>query len=163
MFLIGLFVRFTAVDCVKGGCEVNTHGQIEDLFSLGQFSLIYCVILTVGLTIFLQEKSVIGNIKIVFRMLLGASVGYFFPLLVMLGTRLLDAKFIYPYITFSALFGAILFILNRPPFYIKLVVIILLNFVILPGGQIVNADVYRYAFDGKVDYSNSIGFYAVLY
>ncbi|WP_425146506.1 hypothetical protein [Deinococcus sp.] len=163
VFLLMIPIRFAAIDCVKQACAIESHGQTVDFINLGQTSSIYCAILIILLPLALQEKKFVEVVRVILRLTSGALLGYFFPILVMLGTQLVDVRFVYPYITLSALFGIILFTSTQTSLVFKIMSVIFFSFVFLPGAQIVESDVYRYAFEGKTDLSHSGGFYAILY
>lgn len=164
IFILTLFVRFEAIDCIASPCLQQTHERSIDLISLGQQALLYCGVLALLLLpIFRDRGGLWAGIGICVRMALGAVFGYYFPLLVMLGTQLFDIRFIYPYLILSSLLGILIFLSTEIHTAVKIILVIAFSLFFIPGANVVNADVYKYAFEGKTDLSHSGGYYAFLY
>lgn len=164
IFILTLFVRFEAIDCIASPCLQQTHGRSIDLISLGQQALLYCGVLALLLLpIFRDRGGLWAGIGICVRTALGAVFGYYFPLLVMLGTQLFDIRFVYPYLILSSLLGILIFLSTEIHTAIKIILVIAFSLFFIPGANVVNADVYKYAFEGKTDLSHSGGYYAFLY
>ena len=164
IFTLTLLVRFGAVDCIASPCQPQTHGRLIDLISLGQQALLCCGVLTLLILPVFRDMGGLGaGIGTCVRMALGAVFGYYFPLLVMLGTQLFDIRFVYPYLVLSSLLGMLIFLSTQLYPAVKIVLVIAFNLFLIPGANVVNADVYRYAFEGKTDLSHSGGYYAFLY